>query len=196
MRRIVAQYRDPLDLVWLETARRLDIEIRRDPSVFATWDGRSVLTIGTPETLDADDCLAQLIFHELCHALVEGPAAHRLPDWGLENRDARHEWREHACLRLQAALAGKFGLRELLAATTGYRNYYDRLPSDPLQGDDAAVEAARVAWQRATEGPWATTLERALEATAAIANAVAPFAPSASLWHICRPPDAASKNPR
>ena len=49
--------------------------------------------------------LAQLILHELCHALVEGPGALNRPDWGLDNESARDVEREHACLRLQARLA-------------------------------------------------------------------------------------------
>ncbi len=85
MRLITKRYQDPLDLIWIQTAGQLGIEIQRDPHVFAAWDGQQVLRIGTVETLDADDCLAQMIFHELCHALVEGPAAFQIEDWGLSN---------------------------------------------------------------------------------------------------------------
>jgi hypothetical protein len=176
-------YQDPLDVIWIETARRLEIEIRRDAEVFAAWDGERVLTLGTPETLDPDDSLAQLIFHELCHALVEGPSRFHLPDWGLENRDTRDELHELACLRLQAALADRYGLRRFLAATTDYRPHYAELPPFPL-GDQThpAVVLALPGWERATAGPWAQPLAAALQATATILQVTRPFAPSNSLW--------------
>ena len=98
-------YADPLDVIWLHAVARLGWRVVRSSEVFAAWDGRSTLTLSTPEHFDADDSLAQLIFHELCHALVEGSEAHRRPDWGLCNRDLRHLDHEHACHRLQAALA-------------------------------------------------------------------------------------------
>lgn len=177
------QYLDPLDLIWITTAERLGIEIRRDATVFAAWDGERVLTLGTPETLDSDDCLAQLIFHELCHALVEGPSRLHLPDWGLENQDNRDELHEHACLHLQAALADRYGLRQFLAATTDYRPYYAALPAFPLSDpSNPAVALALPGWERATRGPWAQPLAAALEATAVIQRATNPFAPPQSLW--------------
>ncbi|MEP7112338.1 MAG: YkgJ family cysteine cluster protein, partial [Ilumatobacteraceae bacterium] len=46
------------------------------------------LLIGTDETLDADDSLAQMIFHEICHAIVAGPENFGSTDWGLDNNNA------------------------------------------------------------------------------------------------------------
>ena len=78
--------------------------VERSTEVFASWNGKGVLYVGTPSTLDADDSLAQLIFHEMCHFLVEGSEAWTRPDWGLTHAGVIHEY---ACLRLQATLAGE-----------------------------------------------------------------------------------------
>ncbi|MDG1893898.1 MAG: hypothetical protein P8J37_03215 [Fuerstiella sp.] len=183
MRTIQSAYHDPVELIWTETACKFGMTIERDPTVFASWDGCGVLKIGVPESLDADDSLAQMIFHEVCHALVEGPDAFHKPDWGLQIDNPSDRVREHACLRLQAALADQHGLRELLAATTNLRKYYDALPSDPLHdNDDPAAEVARHGWDRAKNGPWTSPLEQALRMTAQIAAAVTAVAPADSLW--------------
>lgn len=182
MRQIKLQYQDPLEIVWIHTARELGIKVERDATVFASWDGVDVLRIGTPDTLDADDSLAQMILHEVCHALVEGPDAFHLPDWGIEN-DSSHRIREHACLRLQAALADTYQLREFLASTTMFRSYYDQLPDDPLVPDgDPAVELALQGWQRSRQAPWSEPLDRALRTTSEIAGLLSEFAPADSLW--------------
>jgi len=179
MRTITKTYQDPLDVIWIHAALTLGIEVERDATVFASWDGSSVLRIGTPETLDPDDSLAQMIFHELCHLLVEGPDAMHILDWGLKN-DPVHE---HACLRLEAALADTVGLRDFFAATTMFRKYYDGLPSQPLEEDgDPAVKLALAAWERSRAGAWAATLDRALRMTADIADIVRDVAPGDSLW--------------
>lgn len=183
MRTIDRTYQDPLELIWIQTAAELGIKVERDATVFASWDGAGTLLIGTPETLDADDSLAQMIFHEICHALVEGPEAFQLPDWGLESDNPAHRVREHACLRLQAALADKYGLREFLASTTVYRKYYDSLPSNPLDDDgDPSVAPAQAGRQRSHEEPWSAPLDRALRLTFGIADLVSRIAPVASLW--------------
>jgi hypothetical protein len=216
-RQVHHRYVDPLDQVWLATARRIGLRIERSGEVYASTDGSGTLRLGAHATLDADDCLAQMIFHELCHALVEGAASFARPDWGLDNTGPRDVAREHACLRTQAALAGRHGLRGLLAPTTDFRAFYDRLSEDPLapaaparsgaapetaetsqmSGAAAAVDPsialARSAVRRADEPPWAPHLESALRATAAIARAVAPFAtaadePAATLPSLWRAP--------
>lgn len=188
MRTITFTYDDPVDLIWLRTAADCGITVQRDSTVFASWDGQGVLTIGTAETLDADDSLAQMIFHEMCHALVEGPEALRLPDWGLDIDNPAQRVREHACLRLQAALADAHGLREFFAATTNFRKYYDNLPENPLaENADPAVVIAKTGWRRATEGPWAMALQRALAMTAAIASVVREMASPTSLWALAKP---------
>ncbi|NLY95693.1 MAG: YkgJ family cysteine cluster protein, partial [Myxococcales bacterium] len=62
-------YVDPLDAIWLAVARAFGLRVERSDEVYASTDGEGTLTLGTRETLDPDDCLAQMIFHELCHAL-------------------------------------------------------------------------------------------------------------------------------
>jgi hypothetical protein len=184
VRKIESVYEDPLSVIWLDLTRQLGIAVHRDDEVFAAWDGNGTLTIGKDETLDPDDSLAQMIFHELCHALTEGESALSLPDWGLENDRPDHVIREHACLHLQAALAGKYGLREFFATTTDFREYYDRLPADPLADQsDAATRIASEAWTRATEGPWSKPLAEALERTSEIATIIKTVAGQKSLWN-------------
>jgi hypothetical protein len=168
-RPITHRYMDPLDAVWLAAARRMGLTVIRSAEVYASTDGRGTLAIGAPETLDADDSLAQMILHEICHSLVEGPEGLRRPDWGLCNLSAADLVREHACLRLQAALADRHGLRTVLAPTTDHRPFYDRLGDDPLAAEgEPSVALARAALDRVGAPPWGPHLGRALSATAAI----------------------------
>ncbi|MGD8861515.1 MAG: hypothetical protein PVI30_16015 [Myxococcales bacterium] len=178
------RYRDPLDEVWLHAAQELGLRIERSDSVYASYDGRGTLTLSTVAHFDPDDSLAQLIFHELCHALVAGPHAMRKPDWGLSNTDDRDLTLEHACHRLQAALADQHGLRRLLAVTTDHRPYWDALPEDPLaDGDDRAIALARGAFTRARQPPFGPVLQRALQRTARVAEVVAEVAADDSAFH-------------
>ncbi len=188
-RRVSATYRDPVDLIWLRTAELLGMKVARSDEVFASWDGDGGLTLSTPAGFDADDCVAQLVLHEICHALVEGPEAWTRPDWGLENTDERDLAREHAAQRVQGRLAAPHGLRLLLAPTTKWRPYYDALPHDPLEGpaSDPAVPLARAAWRRACVPAWRDPLQRALVATRAVACAVKSFAGPSELWHQIEP---------
>lgn len=184
-RTVGATYADPVDVIWTETARRLGMTIVRDDTAYASWDGRGGLTIGTAAELDEDDCVAQMVLHEICHAAVEGPTAWSEVDWGLENADDRDRVREYACLRVQAALVDRHGLRGLLASTTDWRAYWDQLPADALApGPDPAIALARSAWDALRRGPWWEPLEAALTATSAIARAAQPFAPTGSLWRV------------
>ncbi len=175
-------YIDPVDQIWLCCAQRLGMTVRRSDAVFASWDGVDTLTISTPDGFDPDDSLAQMIFHELCHALVEAPEGMTKTDWGLENIDQRDLVREHACHRLQAALLTPHGLRTLLGPTTEHRPYYDALSLDPLSDDgDPAVGPAREGYRRAIGGEWSESIAGALAATAAVAVAVRAFA-DGTLW--------------
>lgn len=183
------RYDDPVDLVWRRCAARLGMRLVRDPDVFASWDGRGTLSVCPESEYDPDDSLAQLVFHEVCHALVQGAARRTQVDWGLINTDDRASAvAEHACHRLQAALADRHGLRELLAVTTDWRPYWDALPDDPLaDGDDPAIPLAVAAWPEAVRGPWSGPIDDALRATAQIADAVRDVAPEGSLWSRTRP---------
>ena len=70
------------------------------------------------------------MFHELCHAITEGEAALRKPDWDLDNVP-EHVVREHACSRA-GVFGGSLRLWAVMAPTTPYRDYYASLPGDPL----------------------------------------------------------------
>jgi len=182
-RRPTHSYRDPLEIVWIAAAERMGLSVTRTDAAYADYDGCGCLAIGVPAILDGDDCMAQMIFHEICHWLVEGKHSVALENWGLSNESLVHLDRENASLRVQAALADRYGLRDFLANTTDHRAYYDALPADPLtQDDDGTVALSRVALARADEAPWAPALQEALAATAAIVAATRPFAPASSLF--------------
>jgi hypothetical protein len=179
-REVTHRYVDPLTEVWLGAARRIGLRIVRTPDAYAATDGGGTLAIGTDATLDADDSLAQMIFHELCHSLVEGEAAFARPDWGMDNTGPDHDWREHACLRLQWVLAGRHGLRALLAPTTDFRAFWDQLAGDVLADRcDVSVQSAIAGLRRVDQPPWAPALDEALAATAQIAAVAARFSPAA-----------------
>ena len=125
-------YIDPLDAIWLTVAARVGFRVERSGEVYASTDGQGVMTIGAPSTLDSDDCLAQMVLHELCHSLIEGAQSLHVPDFGLDNESERDVVREHACVRLQAWLTQKHGLRRVLAPTTDFRSYYDELPEEKI----------------------------------------------------------------
>jgi hypothetical protein len=171
----------------LNAAARLGWNVERSLSVYAAWDGERTLTLSDERDFDADDSLAQLIFHEICHALVAGPTRRKAHDWGLDNTSERDLVFEHACHRVQASLAQRFGLRDFFAVTTEWRDYWDALPLDPLApSDDPALPLARRALTEAEQAPWADVLAEALAATASLAEIARRAAPADSLWHSTR----------
>lgn len=181
-RPVVSRYTDPLELVWYATARRLGLTIRRNPHIFSMTDGTGLLELGPRESLDADDTAAQQIFHELCHWITNGVETFHERDWGFAVTD-EEDWREFACLRLQAWLNDRYGLRGMFGPTGIYRQYYDRLPADPFAPLDGPDEAqicahARVSAERALGAPWAGPLGDALAATAAMKTMMAAFLPA------------------
>lgn len=181
-RTITLGYADPVDLIWLRAAGELGFCVVRNDSAFASYDGAGTITIGTAEILDADDCLAQMLLHEFCHALCEGPQSLHLPDWGIRMGTVSHEIRETACLRLQAALLMPYGLRRVLASTTDFRRIYDRLPENPLEGDQKSAELARVGYRRAGRAPWNAALTRALRATSRVAAVISSGTGTGTIW--------------
>ncbi len=186
-RPVLHQYTDPVDLIWLRVMEDLGWEVRRDDRAYATWDGAGTLFLATPATLDPDDSLAQLVFHEICHALIAGPAGLHERDWGLCNETDRDLVMEHACHRLQAALADPYGLRDFMAVTTDWRPYWDALPAEPLaDGDDPAIELARAGHVRSERVPFARALTDGLRRTAQIADVVRAVAPGKNLWALTR----------
>lgn len=193
-REVTHCYVDPLAQVWLGAARRIGLRVVRTPDAYAMTDGHGTLAISDDAGLDADDSLAQMIFHELCHSLVEGEASFAKPDWGMDNTGPDHDWREHACLRAQWVLTGRHGLRAVFAPTTDFRAFWDTLSGDVLADrTDPSVQAAIAALRRAELPPWAPALGDALAATARIAAVAAAFAqPHAGerppLWAGVTPP--------
>ena len=187
-RTVSHRYVDPLTQVWLHAAARIGLRVVRTADAYATTDGRGTLALSRDDGFDADDCPAQMIFHELCHSLVQGAASFERTDWGLDTAGS-DAWREHACLRAQHVLAGRHGLRGVLAPTTDFRAFWDALPADVLADrSERSVVAAIVAVQRADEPPWAPALEQALVATAQIAAIAAPRAEPTSLLATSTPP--------
>jgi Fe-S-cluster containining protein len=181
-REVTHRYVDPLSEVWLGTATRVGLRVERSPHAYASTDGAGTLTIGSAETLDADDSLAQMIFHELCHSLVQGERSFGESDWGLDNETERDTWREHATLRLQRVLASRYGLAAFFAPTTDYRAFWDALPADPLADrTDVSVVHAIAGLRRVATPPWGPAVEDALAATAAIVATSARFAGDGSL---------------
>lgn len=185
-RKISKLYQDPVDLIWLNVARQCGIKVVRDSEVFASWNGAGVLRIGTPETLDADDSLAQMILHELCHALVAGPDSFTKEDWGLDYDEASHQVFERAALRLQAALADEFGMRQFFASTTDYREYFDQLPEDALstETNDPAADLAHQAMQRLQTGEWNSPIRDGIKRTNAIAKLLTELTEENSIWKL------------
>lgn len=177
-REVTHRYVDPLAQIWLGAARRIGLRVVRSPDTYAATDGRGTLAIATDDALDADDSLAQMIFHELCHSLVEGPDSFGVPDWGMDNTGPDHDFREHGCLRLQWVLTGRYGLRGVFAPTTDFRSsFWNQLSGDVLADrTDPSVQLAIAGLRRAAQPPWAPALLQALEATARIAREAAAFA--------------------
>jgi len=177
--------------VWLGTARKIGLRVVRTSDAYAATDGRGTLSIASDDSLDADDSLAQMIFHELCHSLVEGEQSFSRADWGMDNTGPDHDWREHACLRVQWVLTGRHGLRTLFAPTTEFRAFWDRLSGDVLADrTERSVVAAIAALQRSDQPPWGPTLGEALAATARIAREASRWTPDPDvLWSgIAEPP--------
>jgi hypothetical protein len=179
-RPVLSRYLDPLELVWLSTARRLGLTVRRDPVIFSRTDGTGMLWLGPRDDLDADDTVCQMLFHELCHWITNGVESFYMEDWGFPLDDA-DDPREFGCLRLQAWLAERHGLRGALGPTGKYREYYDKLPEDvlaPLDDSDWEREVVRIgaeAIARAQLPPFSPALDEALAATAALRAVVTPF---------------------
>jgi len=179
-RPIEARYVDPCEVVWLSTAQRLGIHIRRSPLVFSATDGSGRLQLSTRDDLDPDDCLAQMLLHEICHWCTNGEETAQERDWGFD-LDGPIDWREHAALRLQAWLADQVQLRAMFGPTGGFRQYFDRIPADPLapiddsQWEAAVIERAAEAIDRIQQPPWHPHVLEAMKATARIRSVVEPF---------------------
>ncbi len=175
-RKIHARYEDPLSSIWLYCAESVGLRVVRSDDVFASYDGQGTLTLGSDASLDADDCLAQMIFHELCHSLALGAESPSRADWGLCNLSDRDDDIERATLRIQASYLDALELREVLAPTTDFRMFYDRLGETPLETfvdeEDASVPLAQKAWAEREEHPYHNAILRGLRGTKGITEAL------------------------
>jgi hypothetical protein len=171
----------PIESIWITAVHEAGWELTRTPDNYATTDGVGRILIGEDQVLDVDDALAQLVFHELCHALVQGPSSWAQPDWGLSNTDDQDIIAEHACLCLHALLASPFGLRELMAPTTEYRAYHDALTPQALASPtDAAARRAQAALELPGNARLVAIVKRALVLTAQTLANDATTSPAAS----------------
>lgn len=178
IRQATHRYQDPLARVWIACAERVGFRIERTTDAYASTDGRGTIRIAVDGMFDPDDSLAQMIFHELCHALIEGEDGENREDWGLGRSGGGNPWREHACLRLQAYLAGGVGLRDFFAPTTDFRvRFWNSLAADPFAAPpedggrrERSCVAARLGAWRASLPRWAP-LKQALASSAVIAAA-------------------------
>ena len=179
-RPILARYLDPCEIVWLATAKRLGIHIRRSPLVFSATDGSGRLQLSTRDDLDADDSLAQMLLHEICHWVTNGQETFHERDWGFA-LDGPIDHREHAALRVQAWLADQVGLRTMFGPTGQFRQYYVRIPADPLTPIDESdweqqvVRNAHEAVARIQQPPWHPHVMQAMAATAQMSDLLTPF---------------------
>ena len=179
LRQATHYYDDPLSRVWIACAEAVGFRIVRTEDAYASTDGCGTILIAVDNLFDPDDSVAQMILHELCHALVEGEDAEKKVDWGIGHAGGNNPWREHASLRLQAYLAGRVGLRDFFAPTTDFRvSFWDALPADPFYASSEAggrrersCVAARLAAWRASQPRWSGHLDKALTSSAAIAAA-------------------------
>lgn len=169
-RTITHRYIDPLSAIWLSVAEGLGLRVTRSSEVYAWADGEGRLILGDDTSLDPDDSLAQMIFHELCHSLIQGEDLLDQPDWGLSNTDDRDHDRELACIRLQALLASEYGLREFFAPTTDFRRFYDEFPKDPREEAGELLPLIEAGYERVSRTPWHPHLRAGLQATAQILN--------------------------
>lgn len=163
---VCALDREDLDQIWTEAARRLGFRVDRSADAYASSDGAGTIVIGSRETLDPEDSVAQLVFHELCHALVQGEQNLTRPDWGLDNTTDADGVRENACLRVQAHLASAHGVRAAMTPTTVTRPYYQALGADALAPTDAAEPLARTALHTTLAQRFVPIIDQALHATA------------------------------
>lgn len=179
-RPINSRYVDPCEVIWLATAARLGLHIRRSPLVFSATDGTGRLQLSTRDDLDEDDCLAQMLLHEICHWCTNGVETYGDRDWGFA-LDGPTDHREHSALRLQAWLADQVGLRSMFGPTGVYRQYYDRIPVDPCAVIDdsdwetAVVNHAKEAIARMQLKPWHPHVLQAMKATVRLREVVGPF---------------------
>jgi hypothetical protein len=157
-----------LDDAWVALAAEFGFAVVRAEGAYVAYDGAGTISVAPYHDLDPDDCLAQIVLHELCHHLVEGTGSRGHEDWGLDNITDHDAPRELAALRLQAGLLDRHGLREVLAPTTDFRPAYDAFPHNPFDGPAEEVEPARQALARWDADPRSARVDAALRHVVAV----------------------------
>ncbi|MCB9508445.1 MAG: hypothetical protein H6700_03520 [Myxococcales bacterium] len=116
-----------LDDDWIALAESLGFVVVREGGAYVTYDGAGTIGVAPYDDLDPDDCLAQIVLHELCHFAVEGVSSRSSPDWGLDNTTERDVPQEHAALVAQLLVLAPHHLEGTLAPTTDFRAWYDEV---------------------------------------------------------------------
>lgn len=155
--------------------------VQRTDDCFVSWQSEgAILWVANEADLDADDTLAQIILHELCHHLVEGTDSHQQDDWGLNNMTDDDLPNEYAALRLQAAILGTPLQRQYLQPTTDHRWFYEALGDQPLTQENHAttdpksILLAQKGWKTWLGWPQRTALQALLvDSEACISRALA-----------------------
>ncbi len=156
----------PLDTIWIQCAKDMGLTLHRTDNAYVSSTGNGQITIASDDDLDEDDSLAQLIFHEICHSLVEGPESFSKRDWGLDNTTKDDVEREYAACRTQKFLAVRYGLSSLFRPTTEYGTYYDSLTDCLAPKDTTSSRLAHRGIINSNTSPWAPHLAEALQKTA------------------------------
>jgi len=174
------QHLRTLDAAWTHFLSARGASIERTDACFVAWLGETcTLLVAHDKDLDADDTLAQIILHELCHHLVEGTQSWQEDDWGLNNQTDDHLYREYAALRLQAAILARPLLRQYLQPTTDHRWFYEALREDPLndaiEGGAAhqSISAAKQGWANWEQWSHRDELQALLDTSEALLSSLA-----------------------
>jgi hypothetical protein len=121
-----------LDAEVVAAAAEFGLRVERAAGSWVSYRAaQRAIVVAPDQELDPDDCLLQIVLHELCHWMVQGPAAVAYDDWGLDNQTADDEACEHAALMLQRTLLAPRALVDVLEPTTEFRAYYRELGFDP-----------------------------------------------------------------
>ena len=124
------------------------------------------------ETLDADDAFAQLVFHELCHAITEGEGAVASPDWGLDNSAGASSCASTPVSGSARTWRSASGCGRRWRRPPNIARYYDALAARSAGADAGSGDRDRRSRRAfgSTLRPGARPIEEALAATAVLAE--------------------------
>jgi hypothetical protein len=164
-----------IDEIWRRAAAR-SASLDAHDDAYATSDGRGGIAIGATDTLDDDDALAQLVFHELCHAITEGETRCGRRTGASTTSRARGA---RARVPARAGAPGRsFGLRAVDGADDAVPRVLRGAAGDPLAstpGDRrGGRRGAAAACARFDASAWRAPIEQALAETAAAIGVARP----------------------